>query len=151
MDHHRVTLRNAKRVQGPGASTGRDTRSHNGRVIDQPTWTATASFFDEHGLIPAAKASGWLLSQARPRWDGSVVARSSMHDLLFTRIDDPYPFERTVRVFWADDVYTFTLTAGGLPVSGDRSRADMAVAVLDAFLSQLAGDAAPSFGGTASG
>ena len=63
-----------------------------------------------------------------------------MHDLLFTRLGDQYPFPRFVRVaFDADDeTFTFTLWSSAGIVAGDKTRHATAPAVLDAFLTQLA-------------
>jgi hypothetical protein len=79
------------------------------------------------------------------------MARTSMHSLLFTVPKDPYPFNKTVTVRWAADVYEFRFEerlrmAEWLNplVAADRCFAGNAPVVLDAFLYQLAGAAAPA-------
>ena len=109
------------------------------------SWVDSLRFLGELNQVPAAAASARLLSAARPRWGGIVVARTSMVDLLFTRPGDEYPFEITVRVSWDDGIFEFRLhdRAGYRLVSADRCQAPNAPAVLDAFLFQLAGDLVP--------
>jgi hypothetical protein len=62
-----------------------------------------------------------------------------MHDLLFTIPGYPHPFEESVTVSWSNDVFTFTLSEGGVARSGDRCRPGNAAEVLDSFLVQLIG------------
>jgi hypothetical protein len=88
-------------------------------------------------MVPAAQANAGLLAEAQTRWEGRVVARTSMHDLLFTVPGQAYPFRSSVRVHWEEDVYEFTLVAGGGLVTADRCFQANALAVLDAFLLQL--------------
>ena len=61
-----------------------------------------------------------------------------MYDLLFTLPGDQYPFDETLRVSWDDGVFTFCLVASGVVVTADRCQEANIVAVLPAFLGQLA-------------
>lgn len=103
--------------------------------------------------VPAALMNAELLADAEARRDGRVVSRSSMHDLLFTRPGDPFPFPMSVRVIADGDVFEFQLnrkgphwagplapTRGPNVVAEDRARWAKAPAVLDAFLMQLVED-----------
>lgn len=93
--------------------------------------------------MAAALVNADLLESARARWDGVVVARTSMHDLLFTLPGDPYPFERNVRVSWLNGTFEFRLIRNGLLVTADRCHELNSRLVLDSFLAQLAGGASP--------
>jgi hypothetical protein len=72
-----------------------------------------------------------------------------MHDVLFTRPGDEYPFDQSVRVSWSDGVYEFLLLVEGsrLVAAGDKCLAGPAPDVLDAFLVQLVGGDVPGAGG----
>jgi hypothetical protein len=101
--------------------------------------------------VPAAQANAWLLDQGCEMWSNAVMARTSMHDLLFTRIGDLFPVPLAVVVSWEADVYEFRLIdrwgqMGAMIVSADRCRSANAPVVLDAFLYQLAGVRGPSPG-----
>jgi hypothetical protein len=102
----------------------------------------TETFRGRVGLAPE-QALVLILDAARDRWGGRVDARTSMHDLLFTRIGDRYPFPLSVRVAWLDGVYEFELRpdAAGV-IMGDRCLALNAPSVLEAFLYQLTGGSA---------
>lgn len=105
------------------------------------SWMQVAADLRERDGVPAAEANAGLLEDASATWAGRVIARTSMHDLLFTRPGDGYPFQEQVRVAWADEVFTFTLQVEqGMVVSADRARAAKAGSVLDAFLLQLIGE-----------
>jgi len=108
-------------------------------MTDEPEWEESVSSLLGRSAVPAAQATGRLLDSARGRWEGRVVPRTSMHDLLFTVPGYPYPFEDSVRVAWSDDVFTFTLIVSSALQSADRARAGSAPAVLDSFLLQLVG------------
>jgi hypothetical protein len=87
--------------------------------------------------VPAALANGRLLASSAGRWDGQVVARTSMHDLLFTLPGEEYPFENQVRVSWSEGVFDFSLfTEIGLANAHRAGELD-APHVLDAFLDML--------------
>jgi hypothetical protein len=112
-------------------------------------WKDSTEFLRSLSAVPEAQANVWLLDQARDRWASVVIARTSMHSLLFTMPNEPYPFNKTVMVRWAADVYEFRfeerlrLAEGLNPlVAADRCFAVNAPLVLDAFLYQLAGAAA---------
>jgi hypothetical protein len=87
--------------------------------------------------VPAALASADLLHEAEARWGQRLVARTSMHDVLFTRPGDVYPFPLFVRVSAHGDVFEFQLRRSDLLVAADRATRPNANNVLDAFLMQL--------------
>ncbi len=91
--------------------------------------------------IAEGQANAWLLDQGRDRWAGTVLARTSLASLLFT-LPGATHYGRRVLVSWRGDVYEFQFLNPSL-VTADRCFAKNAPAVLDAFLYQLAGDAAP--------
>jgi hypothetical protein len=116
-------------------------------AIDNPNafWKQSTDFLRGLSMVPEAQANAWLLDEARDHWVSTVIARTSMHSLLFTIPGDAYPFDRTVRVSWSADVYEFQLQERGKPVvTADRCFAANALVVLDAFLYQLAGAEAPA-------
>jgi hypothetical protein len=95
--------------------------------------------------VPAAQASAWLLDAGRAKWATIIVAHTSMHDLVFSRQGEAYPWPVQVRVSWEAGVYEFRLLEGmgGILVNADRCFESNAPAVLDAFLYQLAGQLGP--------
>ncbi|MFN8017274.1 MAG: hypothetical protein U0P45_04030 [Acidimicrobiales bacterium] len=104
-------------------------------------WADTVADLRGRQAVPAAQANAELLERAEATWSSRVEAHTSMHDLLFTRPGDGYPFQEQVRVAWVDEVFTFTLQAErGKTVTADRARAANAGSVLDAFLVQLVGE-----------
>ena len=111
--------------------------------MDDPAarWQSSTEML--RGLDSAeAQANAWLLDQGRERWAGTVMARTSMASLLFQMPGQRVFVGRQVRVSWRDDVYEFQFLDPFL-VTADRCFATNAPAVLDAFLYQLAGEAAP--------
>jgi hypothetical protein len=110
--------------------------SDSGHIV--PKWRSAQESLAGRAAVPAALANSRLLATMPEGWRDRVVARTSMHDLLFTRPDDRRPFSYTVRVSWADDVYTFTLT-NEVGVGADKCRESNAPDVLAAFLCQLVG------------
>jgi hypothetical protein len=102
-------------------------------------WKERVNFLRELENVPAARANAELLQEAALQWAGRLVPRTSMHDLLFTRIGDDYPFDAEVRVHYADGVFEFTLLRRGLLVTADRSHRELSGQVLNAFLLQLVG------------
>lgn len=91
--------------------------------------------------MPAAQANASLLESARGAWGSSVLARTSMNDLLFTNPGDAYPFRAHLRVSWADGVFEFQLARRGLLVTADRCFVENSEPVLNAFLHQLVAEA----------
>jgi hypothetical protein len=89
---------------------------------------------------PAARAVGDLLAAAGERWESTVDVHSSMHDLVFTRPEDVYPWPEVVHVSWREGVFGFRLERDSMLVTADRCRVDRAREVLDAFLLQLEAD-----------
>lgn len=108
-------------------------------MTDGPTWEQSIDFLLDCSDVPHARATAALLEQARDRWRGRVVPRTSMHSLLFTIPGQPYPFDQSVLVSWTDDVFEFQLVGGGVVQAADRCHEATAPAVLDAFLAQLVG------------
>jgi len=105
-------------------------------------WADTVKRLRDINRVPSALANAELLNGARERWSGRVIPRTSMHDLLFTRPGDEYPFARTVRVASESEAFRFELRAGfpSVLVTADRATREKAPVVLDAFLLQLVGD-----------
>ena len=106
-------------------------------VIPTSGWQASIAELRSRNQVPAAQANATLLGSAQTEWDGSVVARTSMHDLLFTMLNDDYPWQAHALVKWNDHVFEFQLWRKGLLVTADRCRAENSLAVLGAFLHQL--------------
>ena len=94
--------------------------------------------------MPAADANASLLESGRAAWESSVVSRTSMNDVLFTNPGDGYPFTAELRVSWADGVFEFQLSRGGLLVTADRCFVENSKPVLSAFLHQVVAEARTS-------
>jgi hypothetical protein len=109
--------------------------------VNEPEWGDVVNDLKGRTGVPAALVNAGLLESVRERWDGVVVARTSMHDLLFTLPGDPYPFAGAVRVSWLDGTFEFRLIRNSLLVTADRCREPNAGLLLDSFLAQLAGGA----------
>src|ERR1700674_3300350 len=109
--------------------------------MNESEWGEVVKDLKGRTSVAAALVNADLLESARARWDGVVVARTSMHDLLFTLPGDPYPFDGAVRVSWLDGTFEFRLTRKGLEIAADRCREPNSRLVLDSFLTQLAGGA----------
>lgn len=108
-------------------------------------WAALTGRLESYERVPAAQAAAALLRRAA-KWNGHVIARGSMHDLLFTRLGDEFPFDESVRVSWMDGIYEFLLLAkqSRLVAATDKCRAPNVEAVLDSFLVQLTGGDVPA-------
>lgn len=105
-----------------------------------PSWGGTESRLLERTGVAGAVANGRLLRAMDSDWHTRVVARTSMHDLLFTPPADlRYPFGRSVRVSWSNDVYTMELRNEVDVVTGDKCFEPNAPAVLSSLLAQLVG------------
>jgi len=91
-----------------------------------------------------ANANASLLESALGAWESSVVSTTSMNDVLFTNPGDGYPFTAELRVSWADGVFEFQLSRGGLLVTADRCFVENSEPVLSAFLHQLVAEARTS-------
>lgn len=102
-----------------------------------PTWLSTVTYLRNLTTVPAAQANAVLADGAGTAWDGKVICRSSMHDLLFTLPGDDYPWRADIRVSWIDGVFEVRLERGGLLVTADRCRDEMSQVLLDSFLHQL--------------
>ncbi len=90
--------------------------------------------------VPAATANRDLLLTLRPRWQKSVEAKTSMHDLLFIRPGDGYPWQDYVEVEHLDSVFEVRVFCETMLIAGDRCTAANAPAVVEAALMQLVGD-----------
>jgi hypothetical protein len=114
-------------------------------VDDPPTlWKDSTAFLRGLTMVPEAQANAWLLDQVRDRWRSIVLARTSMHSILFTMPEDGYPFDRTVRVSWSADVYEVQMQERLKPVvTADKCFAAKAPHVLGSFLYQLSGAKGP--------
>ena len=103
-------------------------------------WDGSLAYLRDLPHLPGAIATADLLERARPAWERKVVARTSMHDLLFTLPEDEFPWHATVRVGkTSEDAFEFQLVRDGHLITADRAADDTAPAVLDAFLMQLTG------------
>lgn len=100
-------------------------------------WEELTARFESYVRVPAAQANARLLRRAAPVWSDRLVARGSMHDVIFTVPGDEYPFTEQVRLRSENDTYEFVLFRGRLVVTADRCLERNALSVLDAFLSQL--------------
>jgi len=106
--------------------------------VSESDWSTSVDALRRRGAVPAAQATASLLERAEARWLGRVVARTSMHDLLFTLPGDVHPFTESVRVAWDEHGYEFHLfVEHGKVKAADRCSEANAEAVLDAFLMQL--------------
>jgi hypothetical protein len=107
----------------------------------EPEWDESVASLRGRSRVPAALANAELLAHAGARWRGQVVPRTSMHELLFTRPGDGYPFPRAVRVAVEDDGFEFRLIvdAGGRAeaVATKRVMPVAAESTLDEFLTRL--------------
>lgn len=105
--------------------------------MSDPTWQETGDFlrnFDH----PTARANAGLLRTAATHWHSTVVARTSMIDLLFTIPGDGWPFPDYLTVSVERGVFVFRLYAKQVAlVSGDFARDETAPLVLDSYLEQL--------------
>jgi hypothetical protein len=68
-------------------------------AMDDPKawWKQSTDFLRSLTMVPEAQANAWLLDRARDHWASTLIARTSMHSLLFTMPGDEHPFDRTVR------------------------------------------------------
>ena len=106
-------------------------------------WERSIASLRSLDRVPAALANADLLSDARPQWSDRLVARTSMHDLWFTRPEDVYPFPVFVKVSTAHGVFEFQLLEDWRLVTADRATRRNALDVLNAFLLQLDTGSAP--------
>ena len=102
--------------------------------MPEPTWQSSLDFLRGLHEVPAAQANAITLSQVRLRWQHCVIARTSMHDLLFTVPEDPYPFENSVRVRWASGRSEVIRLRGDVQVDDQRLDADHVDAAVDQAL-----------------
>jgi hypothetical protein len=106
-------------------------------LVPDPTWQAGLDFLRDLNTVPAAQANATTLSQARTRWEHALIARTSMHDLLFTLPGDGYPFSASVRVQWKNGRHVVLRWDGDRLVEEDATDADDVDALLDSFLERL--------------
>jgi hypothetical protein len=105
----------------------------------EPTWQEGVDELRRRTTVPAALANAVVLVAARSRWQHTVVARTSMHDLLFTLPGDDYPFDREVRVSWSDDAFVVTLKERAAVLAQVEATFETVDRALDALLVRLVG------------
>ncbi len=127
--------------------TGQDDEMSNRPSEGTPheEWRRVQDGVEAFGQEPSQLALAALLGQLAPRWSNVVTVRRSMLELLFTTPDAVYPFDRSVRVSWADGVFTAELRAkkSMLVLSGDHAREERACAMVEGYLAQLVEDVPP--------
>jgi hypothetical protein len=106
-------------------------------LMPDPTWQASLDFLRDLRGVPAAQANAIILAQARARWQHAVIARTSMHDLLFTLPGDDYPFTSSVRVQSADGGHVVLRWDNDHLVEENAADVDHIDAMLDEFLERL--------------
>jgi hypothetical protein len=106
--------------------------------MSEPSWDDAVEFLTSLDRVPAALATGGLLNRAR-RWQGRVVPRTSMHDLLFTTPGEEYPFARQLRVSWKDGSFEFWLLIHDAEAARELVAQDHADEALDRYLARLVG------------
>ncbi len=90
--------------------------------------------------VAASLAAAGVLTAARSRFEGSVVAHTAGNDLLFTRPGDEFPFPLDVRVSLTGKVYDVRITTPeGLVDRSEATPADVDAAVA-AYLDHLVGE-----------
>jgi hypothetical protein len=104
--------------------------------VREPSWDKSVDFLTSLDRVPAALATGGLLNRARS-WEGRVVPRTSMHDLLFTMPGEEYPFAHQLRVSWKDGAFEFWLLVRDSEVAREQVSADDADEALDRYLVRL--------------
>ncbi len=109
---------------------------HNGGVAD-PSWRDSLLVLRELITVPAAQANATTLVGAHSRWQHHVVARASMHDLLFTMPGQVFPFPSMVKVTWAYGTSTVARWQDNQLVEQTETGAEHLDAVLDAALTGL--------------
>jgi len=100
-------------------------------------WKSSLDFLRSLDGVPAAEVTADLLESVLADWQDRVVARTSMHDLLFTKLGQGYPWKAQVRASAVGNVFEFQLLRGQHLVTADRCHRDNAEAVLRSFLAQL--------------
>jgi hypothetical protein len=105
--------------------------------MSDPTWHVSLGFLRSLHGVPAAQANAITLAQARERWQHAVIARTSMHDLLFTLPGDGYPFTSSVRVQSANGRHVVLWWHKDQLVEESATDSDHIDDVLDAFLERL--------------
>jgi len=105
--------------------------------MPDPTWQASLDFLRSLSDVPAAQANALTLAQARARWQHAVIARTSMHDLLFTLPGADYPFTSSVQVQWASGVSVILHRRDTRLTEESRCEPEQVDTRLDTFLEQL--------------
>ena len=105
--------------------------------MPEPTWQASLDFLRGLGGVPAAQANAITLSRARKRWQHAVIARTSMHDLLFTLPGDAYPFTSSVRVQSTNDHHVVLRWEDHRLVEENAADTDHIDTMLEGFLERL--------------
>lgn len=105
--------------------------------MPDPTWQSSLDFLRGLHGVPAAQANAITLTQARARWQHAVIARTSMHDLLFTLPGDDYPFTSSVRVQTTNGRHVLLRWDRDTLVEENAADDDHIDGMLDAFLERL--------------
>ena len=100
-------------------------------------WNGSLDFLHSLKHLPGAMANAGLLESVRNDWQERVIARTSMHDLLFTLPEQGFPWAVDVRVSAVGDEFEFSLHRQGKVVTADRCIAANGRTVLQAFLEEL--------------
>jgi hypothetical protein len=106
--------------------------------VTDPSWQDSINFLRELSTVPAALANATTLALAKPRWEGQLIARTSVHDLLFTLPGDSYPFRSMLTVQWRDGISTILRWQDELLAEETNAETPAVDTVLDAMLERLA-------------
>ena len=110
--------------------------------VDEPDWwLKMVHELERREAVPAAQANASLLRRVQDRWQNRVVPRTSMHDLLFTLVGDPYPFRRSLRVAYEGEFEFRLLDHDELQKAERCGVEDDAVEILDRLLGELTASA----------
>jgi hypothetical protein len=105
--------------------------------VADSTWRDSLLFLRELITVPAAQANATTLVAAQSRWQHHVLARTSMHDLLFTLPGQVFPFPSTVKVTWAYGTSAVARWQDNQLVEQIETGAEGVDAVVDAALARL--------------
>jgi hypothetical protein len=112
-------------------------QSRDNDAVTDPTWQQSMTILRDLSNSPAALGNATTLALARSRWEHTLVARTSMHDLLFTRPGDDHPFTTQVRVQWRDGISTILRWQDEVLAEETNADAMTVDATLDAVLEHL--------------
>jgi hypothetical protein len=107
-------------------------------VTDDHLWGASLEFLSSLHHLRGALANAALLASVRSDWEDQVVARTSMHDLLFTLPDEEFPWDASLRVSAVEGGFEFTLhKPHGHLAAQEHCEAAMGESVLRSHLERL--------------